>query len=216
MCRWLAYSGTPVLLEELLYKPQHSLIDQSLHSRLGRRDDERRRLRRRLVRRGRDARRLHSDRARLERPQPARARGARPFRARVRAHPRVDRHAGAADQLPSVPARALALDAQRRRSRSSTTSSASSMLAVDPSLYSDDRGLDRLGGVLLPRAHARARGRPARRRRARGRPHRGGRPPQRDRAPDPDDGGDQRRRPSVWGVPLLERGQVALALLLDR
>jgi predicted glutamine amidotransferase len=35
MCRWLAYSGTPVLLEDLLYKPKHSLIDQSLHSRLG-------------------------------------------------------------------------------------------------------------------------------------------------------------------------------------
>jgi predicted glutamine amidotransferase len=35
MCRWLAYSGTPVLLDELLYKPGHSLIDQSLHSRLG-------------------------------------------------------------------------------------------------------------------------------------------------------------------------------------
>lgn len=35
MCRWLAYSGTPVLLEDLLYKPTHSLIDQSLHSQLG-------------------------------------------------------------------------------------------------------------------------------------------------------------------------------------
>jgi predicted glutamine amidotransferase len=35
MCRWLAYSGTPLLLEELLYKPTHSLIDQSLHARLG-------------------------------------------------------------------------------------------------------------------------------------------------------------------------------------
>jgi predicted glutamine amidotransferase len=35
VCRWLAYSGTPVLLEDLLYKPAHSLIDQSLHSRLG-------------------------------------------------------------------------------------------------------------------------------------------------------------------------------------
>ena len=35
MCRWLAYSGSPILLEELLYKPGHSLIDQSLHSRLG-------------------------------------------------------------------------------------------------------------------------------------------------------------------------------------
>ena len=35
MCRWLAYSGSPVLLEELLLKPKYSLIDQSLHSRLG-------------------------------------------------------------------------------------------------------------------------------------------------------------------------------------
>ena len=35
MCRWLAYSGSPVLLEELLYEPKHSLIDQSLHSTMG-------------------------------------------------------------------------------------------------------------------------------------------------------------------------------------
>ncbi len=35
MCRWLAYSGSPVLLEDLLYKPQHSLVVQSLHSQLG-------------------------------------------------------------------------------------------------------------------------------------------------------------------------------------
>jgi predicted glutamine amidotransferase len=35
MCRWLAYSGSPVLLEDLLLKPKYSLIDQSLHSRLG-------------------------------------------------------------------------------------------------------------------------------------------------------------------------------------
>ena len=35
MCRWLAYSGSPVGIEDLLYRPAHSLIDQSLHSRLG-------------------------------------------------------------------------------------------------------------------------------------------------------------------------------------
>jgi predicted glutamine amidotransferase len=35
MCRWLAYSGSPVLLEQLLYEPKHSLIDQSLHSTMG-------------------------------------------------------------------------------------------------------------------------------------------------------------------------------------
>jgi glutamine amidotransferase len=35
MCRWIAYSGTPVLLSQVLFQPEHSLIDQSLHSRLG-------------------------------------------------------------------------------------------------------------------------------------------------------------------------------------
>jgi glutamine amidotransferase len=33
MCRWLAYSGSPVLLEEVLFKTDHSLIDQSLRAR---------------------------------------------------------------------------------------------------------------------------------------------------------------------------------------
>ena len=35
MCRWLTYSGAPVLLEDLIYKPTNSLVVQSRHSRLG-------------------------------------------------------------------------------------------------------------------------------------------------------------------------------------
>lgn len=35
MCRWLAYSGSPLLLKDALYTPAHSLVDQSLHSTLG-------------------------------------------------------------------------------------------------------------------------------------------------------------------------------------
>jgi predicted glutamine amidotransferase len=35
MCRWLAYCGSPLLLERALYAPAHSLIEQSLHSKLG-------------------------------------------------------------------------------------------------------------------------------------------------------------------------------------
>jgi predicted glutamine amidotransferase len=35
MCRWLAYYGKPVRMDKVLFGPQHSLIDQSLHSRLG-------------------------------------------------------------------------------------------------------------------------------------------------------------------------------------
>ena len=35
MWRWLAYSGAPLLLEDVIIKPVHSLIDQSLEARLG-------------------------------------------------------------------------------------------------------------------------------------------------------------------------------------
>jgi glutamine amidotransferase len=35
MCRWLAYSGDPVCLEDLLFKPKNSLVVQSKHSQLG-------------------------------------------------------------------------------------------------------------------------------------------------------------------------------------
>ena len=35
MCRWLAYSGSPLLIHEALYEGPNSLVDQSLHSRLG-------------------------------------------------------------------------------------------------------------------------------------------------------------------------------------
>ncbi len=35
MCRWLAYSGAPILLKDALYEGANSLVDQSLHSRLG-------------------------------------------------------------------------------------------------------------------------------------------------------------------------------------
>lgn len=33
MCRWMAYTGKPVLLEELIFKAEHNLIDQSMSSR---------------------------------------------------------------------------------------------------------------------------------------------------------------------------------------
>ena len=31
----MVYSGDPILAEDLLFKPEHSLIEQSLHSRMG-------------------------------------------------------------------------------------------------------------------------------------------------------------------------------------
>lgn len=35
MCRWLAYYGSPIPIETLVLQREHSLIDQSLHSRMG-------------------------------------------------------------------------------------------------------------------------------------------------------------------------------------
>jgi predicted glutamine amidotransferase len=35
MCRWNAYVGQPLVMGELLYRTQHGLIDESLHSRMG-------------------------------------------------------------------------------------------------------------------------------------------------------------------------------------
>ena len=192
-----------MLIEEVLYHGTHSLIDQSLHSRLGRGDDERRRVRHRLVRRRRQAGRLPQHRAGLERPEPSPARRARALAARVRAHPRVQRDAGAADELPSVPPRALAVDAQRA-DRRLPPGQARSRPRDRPVPVPGDRRVDRLGGVLLPRIDLRARGRSARGGRAGRRLHRGDRAQVRRRAADPDDGRDDRRGAPV-GVPLLER-----------
>jgi predicted glutamine amidotransferase len=35
MCRSMAWHAQPLLIEELLFKPRHGLVDQSLHSRMG-------------------------------------------------------------------------------------------------------------------------------------------------------------------------------------
>jgi predicted glutamine amidotransferase len=35
MCRWMAWLGQPILLDELLFKTPHGIVDQSLHAREG-------------------------------------------------------------------------------------------------------------------------------------------------------------------------------------
>jgi glutamine amidotransferase len=35
MCRWMAWVGQPVLVEELVFKTEHGIVDQSLHARMG-------------------------------------------------------------------------------------------------------------------------------------------------------------------------------------
>jgi predicted glutamine amidotransferase len=35
MCRWMAWHGQPLLIDELLFKSPHGIVDQSLHARMG-------------------------------------------------------------------------------------------------------------------------------------------------------------------------------------
>jgi predicted glutamine amidotransferase len=35
MCRWMAWLGQPVLIDELLFRTDHGIVDQSLHARMG-------------------------------------------------------------------------------------------------------------------------------------------------------------------------------------
>ena len=111
VCRWLAYSGTPVLLEEVIYKPSHSLIDQSLHSKLGARP----RTATDSASAGTASRAPALFQASNRPGTSATSASSRDTSARelVFAHIRLDGYAGAADQLPSVPPRPLAVDAQR-------------------------------------------------------------------------------------------------------
>ena len=186
MCRWMAYRGHPIPIETLLYKTEHSLIEQSRHARMGVEtfngdgfgvgwytEGEAPGRYRSLMPAWSD-RNLRDLAAHIRSPL---------FLAHVRAttgtpvqdtncHPfRHENwlfvHNGAIDRFHEI-----------RRDL---------VLAVDPRLLRRDRGLDRLRDDVRPRPHVRADGRTARRARADGRLRRGDRPGARDRAPAADD-----------------------------
>ena len=153
MCRWLAYSGSSLLLEELLYVPAHSLIDQSLHSRLGATTTNGDGFGVGWYGEGGMPAVFHST-------EPAwNDRNLRELAAHVRsqtvfAHIRASTGtADPADELPPVPPRPLALDAQRRhprvRARQAGTHAGRRRGTVPGAA-----GLDRLRALLLSGAHA--------------------------------------------------------------
>ncbi|PCJ99353.1 MAG: class II glutamine amidotransferase [Zetaproteobacteria bacterium] len=39
MCRWIAYSGQPIFIEQLITLPEHSLVEQSMHTEMNFRHD---------------------------------------------------------------------------------------------------------------------------------------------------------------------------------
>src|SRR5215204_7246199 len=175
MCRWLAYSGSPIRLEELLVKRDRSLIDQSLHSREGATPTNGDGFGVGWYEAGeppRVYRSVHPAWNDRNLKELAAGISSHLFFAHIRAstgtaiqetntHPfRYGNwrwmHDGLIREFPQRQARASA-----RRGR----------LALPV-----DRGHDRLGDDVLPRAHIRARERPRGSRRADGRPRRGDRP----------------------------------------
>ena len=160
MCRWLAYMGSPVLIRDALLTPKHSLIDQSLHSRLGAETTNGDGFGIGWYDHGGNSGGVPQHRARVERREPPRALRPHPLAAVLRPHPGRDRIAGAADELPPVPARPLAVHAQRvhRRVRADQARpGARSRHSPVPG----DPGQDRHGAAVPRRADDRPRGRPA-------------------------------------------------------
>ena len=140
MCRWMAWLGQPVLIEELLFKSQHGIVDQSLHSRMGAEPTNGDGFGMGWYGTGEGPAVYHS-------VAPAWAdANLRELAGHVEsplflvARARGDRLAGAADQLPPVPPRQLALRPQRLRRATCTSSAATSMLAIDPSLFAEVHG----------------------------------------------------------------------------
>ena len=180
MCRWMAWLGQPVLIDELLFKSAAWDRRPEPARANGRGADQRRRVRPRLVRdRGRSGR-LPQRLAGLGGSQPSRARGARGVAALPRPRARGDRLARARDELPPLPPWPLAVRAQRLHRRLPPPP-ARPDAGHRPGPVRRSRGLDRLRGRLPPRADVRARGGPDPRARAHGRLDRGDRGPPRDR-----------------------------------
>ena len=192
---------------QLARRPEPALASRS-------RADQRRRVRRRLVRRPGHAGRLPQHRTGLERQQPARARRPHQLPVVLHAHPGGDRQRRAADELSPVPPWPLAVHAQRLHQPVRDDQARPDPRRRPVAVPGDPRP-GRHRGAVLPGPHLRPGGRPAGRRRAGDRARRSGRRPPRGPEPVPGHGRDHRRREHL-GVPVLQREELALAVLHHR
>ena len=210
MCRWMAYSGSPIPVSELLLKPKHSLIDQSLHSTMGATTTNGDGFGLGWYGVGDTPGVFHSTEPAWNDRNLADL-AAHLISPLVFAHVRAST-GGAIQQTNCHPFRYENwLWMHNGLIREFATVKRDLAFAVDPSLYPDDRGLDRLRDVLLPGPDHGPAGRPVGRRRAGGRVHRGHRARPWGGRPDPDDGRHHGRHQHL-GLPLLQRGRVPLAV----
>ena len=214
MCRWLAYSGSPILMKEVLYGGTNSLVDQSLHSRLGAEptngdgfgvgwygapdtpgmfhstepawnDQNLRELA------GHISSPLFFTHIRAAIGSAVQQTNCHPFR-----HDRwLFMHNGYINEFATIKRDLI--------------------LAVDPSLYPEIKGQADTEVLFFLALTFGLRGRPPGRRRASDRARRSRRRPPRRSAPVPGHGRDDRRREHL-GVSVLQREKLAVALLHDR
>ena len=215
MCRWMAYSGDPILVEELLFRPAHSIIDQSLHAQLGGGittngdgfgigwyGDSAKPALYKSVHPAWNDRDLREIAGQIRTPllfAHVRASSGTPVQ-RSNCHPfRYGRwlwmHNGSLAGFHEV-----------KRDL---------MMAVDPSLYAEIEGSTDTETLFFLALTFGLEEDPPNCGCPRGRPRRRRRPPPRSGVPGPYDGGHHRRRIDL-GVPLLQRNKHELALLLHR
>ena len=210
MCRWNAFRpAAPV--DELLFRTEHGLIDQSLHSRMGAETTNGDGFGVGWYGAGEDPARYRSV------APPGATTNLRELAAHVEsplflAHIRATTGSRCSRPTATPSATGVAVRPQRRHRRLPRMRR-DLLLAVDPALFDGIAGLDRLRAAVLPRADLRPRAGPARRGRARGRARRGDRARARGREPGADDARLQRRRAAVGGA-LLVRAQLAHAVRL--
>ena len=146
MCRWLAYSGSPIALQAVLRESEHSLIDQSLHAQMG-------------------VQTTNGDGFGVgwygEGPEPARlsrcgtirtcgsSRRIRQVRAVSRPYPRIDRAPPFSRQTATRFAIGNGCGCTTARFATSVLVKRDLMLAVDPDLYPSDRRIDGFGVDVL-------------------------------------------------------------------
>ena len=210
MCRWLAYSGSAVQIEEFLLKPKHSLVDQSLHSRLGAETTNGDGFGLGWYGVGDTPGVFHSvEPAWNDRNLKDIARHLRS--SLVFAHVRAAT-GGPIQQSNCHPFRhGNWLWMHNGLIREFATVKRDLVLAVDPSLYPEIEGSTDSEVFFYLALTLGLEDDPASGRRARRRLHRGDRSAPRHRATDPDDGRDDERFERV-GVPVFERGCIEIPL----
>ena len=210
MCRWLAYSGSSVCLEDLLFKPKNSLVVQSKHSKLGADHHQRRRVRCRLVRRRGTTPGVFRSTEPAWNDRNLRELSAHAQSERVFAHIRAST-GSAVQQTNCHPFRhGAGCGCTTDCSRASRPIKRDLAIAVDPALFPEIEGsTDSEMLFFLALTFGLEDDPPTAVARAVGLVEETG-APTRDRGAGPDDRRHHRRRDHL-GVPLLQRGRVAVA-----